>query len=105
MVAIERILVPIDFSESSLKTLAEAVEFNHRMGRTHRDVRHGTQILRIAVVWCLSLELFSKSARSRRETGGNLQKVGCARRQMPDASGIWCRFKRSPMQQKRSRQV
>jgi len=50
VVAIERILVPIDFSESSLKTLEEAVEFNHHTGRTHRDVRHGTQILRIAVV-------------------------------------------------------
>lgn len=32
MVAIERILVPIDFSESSLKTLEEAVEFNRPYG-------------------------------------------------------------------------
>ena len=28
MMGIERILVPIDFSESSLKALDEAVEFN-----------------------------------------------------------------------------
>jgi nucleotide-binding universal stress UspA family protein len=32
VVAIERILVPIDFSESSLKTLEEAVEFNRPYG-------------------------------------------------------------------------
>ena len=51
MGAIERILVPIDFSESSLKTLEEAVEFNRPYGaETHRDVRRGTQLLRVAAV-------------------------------------------------------
>ncbi len=85
MTAIERILVPIDFSEPSMKALDEAVEFNQT---------YDAEIVLMTAVERSSYEspllapdtgaLLEGQAAGGAAARGNLHPLGSARHQVPD---------------------
>ncbi len=92
MMAIERILVPIDFSESSLKS-NDAVEFSRP---------YEAELILLFVVERGFYEspllvpdsgaLLKHQARATEENRGDVQGLGQARRQVPDARRVRCRL-------------